>query len=66
MRPMESLCKIAARFVLDGEATEVKPLGEGFINDTYTVALDGNPAPRYILQRKNLLSLAPGVRRPIC
>ena len=50
---MESLCKIAARFVLDGEATEVKPLGEGFINDTYTVALDGNPAPRYILQRKN-------------
>ena len=52
---MESLLDIAARFALEGRATEIKPLGEGFINDTYTVALDGSPAPRYILQRKNHL-----------
>ena len=47
--------QIASRFAIDGTATEVKPLGEGFINDTYTVALDGDPRPRYILQRKNHL-----------
>ena len=42
---------IAGRFALEGRAVEVKPLGEGFINDTFIVTTDG--PLRYILQRKN-------------
>lgn len=48
------LCEIAARFDLDGEIVGVKPLGEGFINDTYVVKTSDD-APDYILQRKNHL-----------
>ncbi|HIZ86033.1 MAG TPA: phosphotransferase [Candidatus Coprenecus stercoravium] len=43
---------IAERFCLDGKPSEVRPLGDGFINDTYVVELE-NSALRYILQRKN-------------
>jgi Ser/Thr protein kinase RdoA (MazF antagonist) len=42
--------EITAQFALEGKVLDVKPLGEGFINDTYIVSTDG---PRYILQRKN-------------
>ena len=42
---------IAGRFALDGSAVEVRPLGEGFINDTFVVTTNG--PLRYILQRKN-------------
>ena len=42
---------IAGRFALDGSAVEVRPLGDGFINDTFVVTTDG--PLRYILQRKN-------------
>ena len=48
---MADLKEIAGRFKLDGNPVEVKPLGEGFINDTYVVTIDG--PLRYILQRKN-------------
>ena len=48
---MASLIDIAGRFATHGRPLEVKPLGEGFINDTYVVATDG--PFRYILQRKN-------------
>jgi Ser/Thr protein kinase RdoA (MazF antagonist) len=48
---MADLMDIAGRFVLEGHAVEVKPLGEGFINDTFVVTTD-RPL-RYILQRKN-------------
>lgn len=50
---MENLLKIASEFVLEGVATTVKPLGEGFINDTFLVCADGSQEPSYILQRKN-------------
>lgn len=43
---------IAQNFLFEGSIAEIKPLGEGFINDTYTVTTEGN-APNYILQRKN-------------
>lgn len=46
------LTEIAANFQLDGQITEVAPLGEGFINDTYIIKTAGD-SPRYILQRKN-------------
>ena len=50
---MTDLIKIASEFALEGKVTSVKPLGDGFINDTYKVYVEGCPEPRYILQRKN-------------
>ena len=44
------LFDIAKHFAFDAPATDIKPLGEGFINDTYIVA---TAKSRYILQRKN-------------
>ena len=43
---------IAKQFRLEGEIAEIKPLGEGFINDTFIVKTTGD-TPNYILQRKN-------------
>ena len=48
----DKLLAIAAQFALEGEIETIKPLGEGFINDTFTVVTVGD-APNYILQRKN-------------
>ena len=48
---MAGLLDIIGRFAIEGRATEVRPLGEGFINDTFVAATDG--PHRYILQRKN-------------
>ena len=48
------LLTIAGQFDLKGTIAEIKPLGEGFINDTYVVKTEGD-APDYILQRKNHL-----------
>ena len=48
----EKLLAIATQFELEGEIESIKPLGEGFINDTFTVTTVGD-APNYILQRKN-------------
>ena len=48
----EQLLAIAAQFDLQGEIASIKPLGEGFINDTFIVRTEGD-APDYILQRKN-------------
>ncbi len=46
------LIEIAKQFTLEGEIVTIKPLGEGFINDTFVVTTEGD-APNYILQRKN-------------
>ena len=50
----ERLLDIASRFELEGKVADIRPLGEGFINDTYIITTEGN-APDYILQRKNHL-----------
>ena len=42
---------IVSKFATEGTVTEIKPLGPGFINDTFIVTTEGGP--RYILQRKN-------------
>ena len=52
---MDKLTQLASHFALEGVIAQVKPLGEGFINDTYTVTLEGQDQPSYILQRKNHL-----------
>ena len=47
-----NLTEIAGNFKLEGKVEEVKPLGEGFINDTFIIKTTGN-SPSYILQKKN-------------
>ncbi len=49
---MSKFENIVSHFAFEGEVESIVPLGEGFINDTYTVTTHGN-APNYILQRKN-------------
>ena len=44
---------IANNFLLEGEVKEIKPLGEGFINDTYIVETESSSTPNYLMQRKN-------------
>ena len=46
------LLQIANQFVLEGAISEITPLGQGFINDTFIIHTEGD-APNYILQRKN-------------
>lgn len=50
---MKDLNTIAAQFSIEGKASAIKPLGEGFINDTYLIYVDCKEEPSYILQRKN-------------
>lgn len=47
---MKELYTIAERFAFAADVRDIKPLGEGFINDTYIVTTN---VARYILQRKN-------------
>lgn len=46
------LFDIAGQFLTEGGIVEIKPLGEGFINDTYKITTE-NGQPDYLLQRKN-------------
>ena len=46
-----NLENIATRFAIKGEIKEIKPLGNGLINDTYKITTDGPTA--YVLQRVN-------------
>ena len=49
---MGNLESILGRFAIEGKIKEVKPLGNGLINDTYKAITEGN-APDYVLQRIN-------------
>ena len=44
---------ILAQFEIKGIVKEVKPLGNGLINDTYHVITEGDVTPDYVLQRIN-------------
>ena len=46
------IANILAQFEIKGTVKEVKPLGNGLINDTYHVVIGGD-APDYVLQRIN-------------
>ena len=50
---MEKLNDIVSKFEITGKVTDVKPMGEGLINDTYKVFVDGCDKPKYVLQRIN-------------
>ena len=49
----EQLIAIANQFATAAPVTNVKPLGEGLINDTFIATTDDAAAPRYVLQRVN-------------
>lgn len=49
---MNHLTNIANEFLIEGEIVNIKPLGEGFINDTFVIETS-RETPNYILQRKN-------------
>ena len=48
----EKLQSIVDQFAIKGEVAEIKPLGEGLINDTLLVKTAGD-TPNYVLQRVN-------------
>ncbi len=48
----DRLLRIASRFALGAPAVEVRPLGNGLINDTYRIVTEGD-SPDYVLQRIN-------------
>ena len=50
---MKKLNDIVAKFEITGKVTDVKPMGEGLINDTFKVFVDGLDKPKYVLQRIN-------------
>ncbi len=49
----ENLLDIVSHFHLDGSPQEIKPLGNGLINDTYLITTAETNAPDYVLQRIN-------------
>ena len=49
----EQLNAIVGRFAYEGTVSEIKPLGEGLINDTYKVKTAEQDKPDYVLQRVN-------------
>ena len=49
----EKLLSIVDQFAISGVVAEIKPLGEGLINDTLLVKTAQTEAPNYVLQRVN-------------
>ena len=46
---MEAVKERVLKFAIEGEIKEIRPLGNGLINDTYKVVTEG-PGPDYVLQ----------------
>ena len=57
------LLEIVGRFVLEGGVTDIVPLGNGLINDTFRVRTDG--PDDYVLQRINQ-GIFPRIRSVYC
>lgn len=49
---MENLKNIAVRFAIRGGVSQIRPFGNGLINDSYLIETEGNN-PNYLLQRIN-------------
>lgn len=47
---MENLKEIVLKFNVENEINEVKPFGEGLINDTFKVYVNDCETPKYVLQ----------------
>lgn len=53
MNEINPLYRIASHFVDANKITDIKPLGNGLINDTYKVMIQGQEQPSYVLQHIN-------------
>ena len=49
----KNLITIASKFQVEGNIEDIRPLGDGFINDTFFVKTSDENDPDYLLQRKN-------------
>ena len=47
------LTNVASAFMLEGKIAEIKPLGNGLINDTFKITTADEATPDYVLQRIN-------------
>ncbi|MGI6320966.1 MAG: phosphotransferase enzyme family protein [Bacteroidales bacterium] len=54
--------KIVDKFDIKDNISEIKPTGSGHINDTYSVFVEGEKSPKYILQRINT-NVFPNVKK---
>ena len=50
---MNNLNAITSRFLIEGTIADIKPLGNGLINDTYRIKTVDDDTPDYVLQRIN-------------
>ncbi len=50
---MDNVFDITSHFQLHGVPTDIQPLGNGLINDTYKVFIEGQQQPAYVLQHIN-------------
>ncbi len=50
---MKELFSVAGRFIDLKSIEDIKPLGNGLINDTYKIMVKGKANPKYVLQRIN-------------
>ena len=50
---LHTLLDMVSHFVERNQVTEITPLGNGLINDTFKVMVHGDEKPRYVLQRIN-------------
>ena len=50
---MNNLNNITSKFLIDGTVSDIKPLGNGLINDTYRIQTAETDRPDYVLQRIN-------------
>lgn len=50
---MNNLNNITSKFPIEGTVSDIKPLGNGLINDTYRIQTAENDRPDYVLQRIN-------------
>ena len=50
---MNNLHNIASKFLIEGTVSDIKPLGNGLINDTYRIQTAETDRHDYVLQRIN-------------
>ena len=53
MNASQQLINVVSHFVDRNQIADILPLGNGLINDTFKVVMQGNENPRYVLQRIN-------------
>lgn len=52
-KTLHTLFEVVAHFLERNQVADIAPLGNGLINDTFKVTMQGDDKPRYVLQRIN-------------